>query len=90
LYTLKKTDARLSRIRFACLPEKLVPAANVDWVYMEAGRAPSEVDEIVDARHLRDDIIQVMECHRSQRGDYEFNLRQQGDDLGLNYFIVKD
>jgi N-acetylglucosamine malate deacetylase 2 len=89
-YTLKKSDPRLSRIRFACLARKIVPKANIDWVFMEAGRTPEEIDEIVDTRDLRDDILQIMAAHRSQRNDYEFTLRQQGDDLGLNYFIIKE
>jgi N-acetylglucosamine malate deacetylase 2 len=88
-YTLKKSDSRLSRIRFACLPRKIVPGTNIDWIFMEAGRTPEEIDEIVDARDLRDDILQIMAAHHSQRNDYEFTLRQQGEDLGLNYFIVK-
>jgi LmbE family N-acetylglucosaminyl deacetylase len=89
-YTLKKTDGRMSRVRLACLPEKVISRSNTDWIFMEAGRSSDEIDETVDARRLRDDIIAVMRCHRSQRADYETNLAQQGDDLGLNYFIVKD
>lgn len=89
-YTLKKTDTRLQRIRYACLPRKFVPKANVDWIFMEAGYAPDEIDETVDARGLRDDILKIMQVHRTQRGDYEYTLRQQGDDLGINYFIIKD
>jgi N-acetylglucosamine malate deacetylase 2 len=89
-YSLKKTDNRMSRIRLACLPEKIIPRSNTDWIFMEAGRSPNEISETIDARHLRDDIIAIMQCHRSQRADYETNLAQQGDDLGLNYFIVKN
>lgn len=88
-YHLKNTDSRLSRIRFACLPQKIIPTASTDWIFMEAGRSVDEIDETVDARNLRDDIIAVMKCHHSQRADYETALMQQGDDLGLNYFIVK-
>lgn len=88
-YALKKTDSRLERIRFACLSNTLFPASNVDWLYMEAGRTAEEIDETIDARHLREEILTVMQAHRSQRRDYEHTLRTQGDDLGLNYFIVK-
>jgi N-acetylglucosamine malate deacetylase 2 len=88
-YTLKQTYPRLERIRYACLPQKLFPIQNTDWIFMEAGRSPQEVTEIVDARSLRDDIIQIMQTHHSQRADYEYNLAKQGDDLGLNYFIIR-
>ncbi len=88
-YTLKAADSRLSRIRLACLPAELLPSENTDWIYMESGRLPNEVDEIVDARDLHGDIIKVMQVHRSQRGDYEFTLRLKGEDLGRDYFIVK-
>jgi LmbE family N-acetylglucosaminyl deacetylase len=88
-YTLKQTNNRLTRIRYACLPQKLFPTQNTDWVFMEAGRSPHEVTETIDARSLRDDIIHVMQTHRSQRADYEYNLAKQGDDLGLDYFIVR-
>lgn len=88
-YTLKKTDERLTRIRFACLPQKLFPTSNTGWIFTEAGRSPAEIDEIVDMRALRPAIISVMQAHHSQQADYETTLKQQGDDLGLNYFIVK-
>lgn len=89
-YTIKKTDSRLDRIRFICTPNKHFPVSNTNWIFMEAGRLPQEIDETIDAREIRDDILAVMQAHHTQRGDYEANLQQQGDDLGLNYFIVKN
>ncbi len=88
-YALKQTDHRINRIRLACLPDKLFPTENTDWIFMEAGRSPDEVGEIVDARNLREDILTVMQAHQSQKSDYEYNVRTQGDNLGLNYFIVR-
>lgn len=88
-YKLKVADRRLKRIRLACFPQKLVPTTATDWIFMEAGRPSEEIDEIIDARHLRNEILAVMQAHHSQRSDYDYNLRLQGDDLGLNYFIVK-
>jgi LmbE family N-acetylglucosaminyl deacetylase len=88
-YTLKKSDDRFTRIRLACLPTALYPESNVNWIYMERGRNESEIDEIVDARSLRDDIIAIMRAHETQRADCEYNLKTQGGYLGLNYFIVK-
>lgn len=89
-YKLKEIDPRFRRIRLACLPSDLVPTANTDWIFMERGRLPSEIDEVVDARELKEDILKVMKVHHTQRSDYEFNLRQQGDNLGRNHFIVKE
>ena len=89
-YRLKQQDSRFSRIRLACMPSSLVPAANTDWIYMDAGKTSDEIDEIVDARSLRDDILQVMDAHNSQRADRDATIKSQGDNLGLNYFVVKD
>jgi len=88
-YTLKKTDSRLAAIKFACIPEMLAPEINTSWLFMEAGRTLEEINETVDARELRDDILEIMQSHRTQRQDYEFNVKSQGDNLGLNYFIVR-
>jgi LmbE family N-acetylglucosaminyl deacetylase len=88
-FKLKQTDARLTRIRFACLPEQQYPVDNTDWVYMEAGRTPNEIDETIDARSLRSDILEIMEAHHTQRADCEAAIKSQGANLGLNHFIVK-
>lgn len=88
-YKLRETDSRFNRICLACLPEKLYPVQNTDWIFMEEGRSPEEIDEVVDARNFREAILEVMRMHQSQQSDYEHNLRVQGEDLGLNYFIVK-
>lgn len=89
-YTLKSTDNRFSRIRFFCLSDKHYPTQNTDWIYMEAGRSPEEIDETVDARNLKDEILEVMHAHHSQRSDAENQIARLGDDLGLNHFIVKN
>jgi LmbE family N-acetylglucosaminyl deacetylase len=89
-YTLKVLDTRLTRIRLACLPAMVVPNANTSWLYMEAGRSTEEINETIDARNLRDDILTVMHAHHTQRGDGEGAIKSQGANLGLNYFIVKD
>lgn len=88
-YRRKAEDDRFSRIRLACLPLHHLPAINTTWLYMEAGHTDSEIDEAVDARHLREEIIAVMRTHHTQRTDYEANLARQGEALGMNYFIVK-
>ena len=88
-YELKKTDPRFTQVRLACYPQTLLPSVNTDWIYAEAGRTPEEIGDIVDARALRDQIIAIMGCHHSQRADYDYTLRMQGEELGLNYFVVK-
>jgi LmbE family N-acetylglucosaminyl deacetylase len=89
-YTLKKTDPRLARIRYACLPRQLYPIENTDWIFMEPGRAPEEITETVDARDLREDIIEIMRAHHTQRDDCDSAIKSQGENLGLNYFVVKN
>lgn len=88
-YELKKADARFTRIRFACLPNKLYPTQNTDWIFMEAGRTSEEITETIDARALREDILKIMRAHYTQRADCDETIKTQGNDLGLNYFIVR-
>jgi LmbE family N-acetylglucosaminyl deacetylase len=88
-YRLKQHDKRLSRIRLSCLSREDAPEVNTDWLYMEAGRTAAEIDETIDARHLRDEIITIIRTHHTQRHDGECCIRQRGDRLGMNHFIVK-
>ena len=88
-YRLRDNDSRFARMRLACLPKTLHPKHNVRWLYMEQGRDESEIDEVIDARELRDDIIAIMGAHASQRIDFENYLKIQGENLGLNYFVIK-
>lgn len=88
-YRLKKEDPRFSRVLLACLPNDIAPTVNTDWIFMEPGHTPSEIDEIIDARHLREDILKVMNAHDSQRADRDYTIKSQGENLGLNYFIIQ-
>jgi N-acetylglucosamine malate deacetylase 2 len=89
-YTFKKNDPRFSRIRLACLPKEIVPDTNIDWIYQEAGHTSDEISETVDARELAPEIKTIMQAHVSQRADCEAAIKNQGANLGLNYFIVKN
>lgn len=89
-YRLKQNNAQFTRLRLACLPDVLYPSANTNWLYMEAGRSASEISEIVDARDMRDEIIEIIHAHHSQRQDGETMIQTFGDQLGMNYFIVKE
>lgn len=88
-YRLKAHDDRYQRLRFACLPASQLAGVNTDWLFMEAGHPENEVNEIIDARAYRDEIIAVMRAHRSQRADAEASLARNGDNLGINYFLVR-
>jgi LmbE family N-acetylglucosaminyl deacetylase len=88
-YRLKAQDEKFKRIRLFCLPNNQYGNVNTDWIYMEAGRLPEEIHEIIDAREIKDDIITVMKAHRTQRRDYENQIALLGDALGLNHFIIK-
>ncbi len=89
-YRMKELDKRFTRIRLACWPKAAFPATNTSWIYMEAGRAPEEISETVDARNLKNELIKVVRTHHTQRHDGENFLAWQGSDLGLCHFIVKD
>jgi N-acetylglucosamine malate deacetylase 2 len=88
-YRLKPHDTRLDRLRLYCLHASHYPTHSTDWLYREAGKHEHEIDEVVDARDLQDDIVAIMRCHHSQRRDCERILEVQGNNLGINYFIVK-
>jgi hypothetical protein len=78
----------MDRIRLRCLPASAHPAANTDWLYMDAGKSPEEISETVDAREYHDTIIDVIHAHHSQRGDGEMHITRYGNDIGLNYFVI--
>ncbi|MDB5186716.1 MAG: LmbE family protein [Candidatus Saccharibacteria bacterium] len=88
-YQMKKDDERFQRIRLCCLSRQEAPYVNVDWLYMEAGRTLEEINETVDARQLRDEIIAIIRTHHTQRHDGEYCIRKHGEQLGINHFIVK-
>ena len=88
-YQLKNHDSRLTSIRYACLPYDQLPEPNTNWIFMEAGRQKSEVNQVVDTTDLRDDIIEIMRCHHSQRADCEAHIENRGASLGISHFIVR-
>lgn len=88
-YKLKSRDGRINRIRFSCIPHILSPTFNTDWIYAEEGHLPEEITEIIDARDKRERILEVIKTHHTQRSDGEMFINTQGDQLGLNYFIIK-
>jgi LmbE family N-acetylglucosaminyl deacetylase len=89
-HRLKKQDKRITRIRLACIPDSYLPSENTEWLYMEAGRTKEDINEVVDARQHREEIIEIMRAHHTQRSDGESHIKQRSDTLGINYFIVKE
>lgn len=89
-YRLRDEGLFMTRIRLACLSHEEIPAINTDFVFMEPGKTPEEVDEIVDGSEFNEKIHEIMRCHYTQRADYEHVTAYKGDKLGINYFIIKD
>lgn len=89
-YKLRDQGLPMTRVRLATLPRSIIPAINTDFVYMEPGKTASEIDETIDARELKDKILEIMQQHHTQRADYDYNIRAQGENLGINHFIIKD
>jgi LmbE family N-acetylglucosaminyl deacetylase len=88
-YQLKQRDKRFVRIRLSCLSRRDIPAVNTDWLYMDAGRTPEEINETVDNRHLREEIIAIIRTHHTQRRDGNYCIARRGAQLGIDHFIVK-
>lgn len=88
-YRLKEKDPRFTRILFSCLTRTHYPTPDTSWIFREAGRSASEIDEVIDARNYRDEIIAIAKCHATQRKDCEHFLKTAGDSLGINSFLVR-
>lgn len=88
-HRLKSKELPLSRIRYYCISEATAPTYNTEWIYADKGYGEHEIDELVDARNLREKIIAVMQAHHTQRADCERYLKKQGEQLGLDHFIVR-
>jgi LmbE family N-acetylglucosaminyl deacetylase len=89
-YAMKEHDERFKRIRLSCVSRSELPEGNIDWLYMEAGRTDDEIDETVDARSLREEIIAIIRSHHTQRSDGEHHIARRGGQIGIDHFIVKD
>ena len=89
-YQLKPSESRLTKLRLFCLPEKLSAQPSTEWIFADKGYSNDEIDQIVDARHLKSTIQAVMDVHASQAEDAAYVRRLYGDDFGLNWFIVRD
>lgn len=84
---LKENDPRVARLRFACVSAEEFPESNCHWLYMERGRAASEITERIDASEHLDTILRIMRAHHTQRADCEALVAQLGDRIAINHFL---
>lgn len=89
-YRLRAAGLPMTRTRLFCWARNTQPETNTDFVYMEPGHSPEEIDEAVDASAYLEKAHVVMQTHITQRGDYEWTIAKHGDQLGINHFIVKN
>jgi LmbE family N-acetylglucosaminyl deacetylase len=88
-YRLKAADLPMERLRLVCTPHTSLPAPDTSFVFMEAGRQSTEIDETVDARTVIADVTRIMRVHHSQRHDGETHLKRLGDKVAINHFIIR-
>lgn len=88
-YKLQPIDSRLKQLRLVCIPKQIHPNQNTDWLFMEAGRCQTEIDQTIDARVHQAAILAIMRTHASQAADAERLIKQRGDSLGIDHFMVK-
>lgn len=87
-YHLREHHLPATRIRLYCLAHQDYQTIETGFVFMEAGRNSTAIDEVVDARHLLDAVHQVMHSHHSQRADCDTQIASLGDRVAIDHFIV--
>lgn len=80
----------MKRLRLACLSRDQATRTNTDFCFMEKGRTKDEIGETVDAREYLDDVLAIMHCHHTQRGDANAQIDALGDGVAVNHFIVQE
>jgi LmbE family N-acetylglucosaminyl deacetylase len=88
-YRLKAEGWPVRRLRLACIPSSFLSKPNTDFVFMEAGRSPDEIDEIIDARSVAQEVKRIMRIHHTQREDGESHIARRGDEVAVNYFMIR-
>lgn len=82
----ERTEWAFKRLRYFCLAHDKRFAHNTAYVYMPPGRAPTEIDEIVDVSDVMQRKLAVMHAHQSQRTDLAWHLEHRADELRREYF----
>lgn len=90
-YDLKHQSLPVSRLLLACIPRSFTDdQPNLDFVFMEPGRTPEEIDEVHDNNDLKDDVIAIVHAHHTQREDAAQHIQHLGTFGVCDYFIVKE
>lgn len=88
-YRLKNSQTPVNRLKLVCIPrDQTGDQPNIKFVFMEPGRLPEEIDEIIDNSDLYDDIIEIMNCHNTQRYDRDYHINRLGAKVAIDHFIV--
>ena len=88
-YTLKQQQLPMTRIRYYCKTLEQAPAIATAWLFSNPGYPPELISETIDARDYRDQIINIMQLHRSQREDFAWHIKNRSDQIGLDYYVVQ-
>lgn len=88
-YKLQGEGLPLTRLRLYCLPRSAAPAPNIDWIYVEPGRLPDEINETVDISPVLGEVRAVVNAHHSQRADGALRLAALDAGMTTDHFIVK-
>lgn len=88
-YRLREQSLPMTRVRLFCWTHENQPEINTDFVYMEPGHRPDEINQTVDATAYLERVHEVMRTHVTQRGDYEWMVKKRGGLLAINHFIIK-
>ncbi len=89
-YRLKQQGLPLTKLRLACLSKEAAQEHNTDFVYMEPGRTDDEIDEVIDARGVLSDVLEIMRCHKSQQSDAQAQINAVSDGVAIDHFIVRN
>jgi LmbE family N-acetylglucosaminyl deacetylase len=89
-YRLRGENLPMNRVRLFCWARDQQPNTDTNFVFMEPGRLPEEIDETVDATEYMDTVDEIMRTHHTQRSDYEWMKQKRAEDIARDHFIIKD
>lgn len=86
-YQQRELDHNMTRMLLSCVPRSEVPKANTNWLYMDAGRTDDECQKVAFPE-LHDQVLEIMHAHETQRSDRETHIKNRGQELTTNYFMI--
>jgi len=69
------------RLKYFCLSDEVVPHANTDWLFMPKGRVNQDISETIDVRSVKEQKLEIIHAHATQRADADHNIAMMGDHL---------